>query len=253
MNGIVKLWSTPRTTSTAFEWMMRMRGDMICFHEPFGEAWYKGEDAACPRLTAESERVPGLSKQSVYDRILAAAEKGPVFSKDMPHFLPPDADDAFLAPFTHSFLIRDPEKSVPSIYKRGPHWVVEEYGFEEHRRLFDRIADRDSKAPPVIDSDDLLENPHGIVSAWCDAVGIDFIPEALSWEPGARPEVGWYDNGSWHDILSASDGLKPQPRTYGSIESQPDHVKEIYEQALPHYEHLYQYRLEATTVESATA
>ena len=253
MNAIVKLWSTPRTTSTAFEWMMRMRGDMICFHEPFCEAWYKGEDAAWPRLTAESERVPCLSSRSVHDGILAAAEKKPVFSKDMPHCLPRDVDDAFLAPFTHSFLIRDPAKSVPSIYKRGPQFLAAEYGFEEHRRLFDRIADRDGKAPPVIDSDDLLENPHGVVSAWCDAVGIDFMPEALSWEPGARPEVGWYDSGSWHESLSASDGLKPQPRTYGSIESQPDHVKEIYEQALPHYKHLHQYRLEASKAGSAKA
>ena len=27
----------------------------------------------------------------------------------------------------------------------------------------------DGKAPPVIDSDDLPEDPHGIVAAWCDA------------------------------------------------------------------------------------
>ncbi len=253
MNKIVVLWSTPRTTSTAFEWMMRMRGDMACFHEPFGEAWYKGEDAAWPRLTANSERVKGLSVQSVHDSMLEKALEMPVFSKDMPHFLPPDASDGFLAPFTHSFLIRNPAKSIPSIYKRGPDWVVAEYGFEAHRRLFDRIADRDGAPPPVIDSDDLLENPEDIVSAWCRAVGLEYLPGALSWEPGARPEVGWYDNGSWHDSLSASDGLKPQPRTYGSIETQPDHIKAIYEQALPHYEHLYQYRIGADQTQVAMA
>lgn len=245
MNKILILWSTPRTTSTAFEWMMRMRGDMACFHEPFGEAWYKGDDAGWPRMTAESERITGLTMQSVYDRILATAQSRPVFSKDMPHYLAPDVDNAFLEPFRHSFLIRDPSKSIPSIFKRGPNWSISEYGFEEHRRLFDRISDRDGKAPPVIDSDDLLENPVGIVSSWCSAVGIDFMPEALSWEPGARLEVGWYDNGSWHDSLSASDGLKPQPRTYGDIQSQPDHVKDIYTMALPHYEHLYPHRLRA--------
>lgn len=41
MNPIYILWATPRSTSTAFEWMMRMRGDMACFHEPFGEACYR--------------------------------------------------------------------------------------------------------------------------------------------------------------------------------------------------------------------
>ena len=50
MNKILVLWATPRSTSTAFEWMMRQRGDMECFHEPFGEAWYQGENPLWPRV-----------------------------------------------------------------------------------------------------------------------------------------------------------------------------------------------------------
>ena len=97
---------------------------------------------------------------------------------------------------------------------------------------------------PVIDSDDLLENPEGIVKAWCQAVGIPFIAEALSWEPGDRDEVSWYDGGSWHGNLRGSDGLKPQPRKYIDISDAPDRVKRIYDIALPHYLHMYQYRLQ---------
>ena len=41
MHKIVALWAIPRSTSTAFEWMMRQRGDMEALHEPFGEAWYQ--------------------------------------------------------------------------------------------------------------------------------------------------------------------------------------------------------------------
>ena len=61
MHKIVALWAIPRSTSTAFEWMMRMRGDMECFHEPFGEAWYQGEEPLWLRLTADSVRTPGLT------------------------------------------------------------------------------------------------------------------------------------------------------------------------------------------------
>ena len=50
MHKIVVLWAVPRSTSTAFEWMMRQRGDLTCFHEPFGEAWYQGEAPLWPRL-----------------------------------------------------------------------------------------------------------------------------------------------------------------------------------------------------------
>ena len=245
MNPIIVLWSTPRTTSTAFEWMMRMRGDMACFHEPFGEAWYQGDDARWPRLTADSPRIPGLTLNTVWQRLLAAAEKRPVFSKDMPHYIEHMWSDELLDRITHSFLIRDPAKSIPSITKRGPDFTLKEMGFAEHRALFDEITRRQGTPPPVIDSDDLLDDPHAVVAAWCEAVGIPFLPEALSWEPGARPQVGWYDEGSWHDSLSQSDGLKPQPRTYGSIDDAAPEVKEIYAMALPHYQHLHAHRLRA--------
>ena len=50
MHKIVTLWAVPRSTSTAFEWMMRQRGDMECLHEPFGEAWYQGEQLLWQRF-----------------------------------------------------------------------------------------------------------------------------------------------------------------------------------------------------------
>ncbi|MEM7118780.1 MAG: hypothetical protein AAF614_40560 [Chloroflexota bacterium] len=111
------------------------------------------------------------------------------------------------------------------------------------RLLFDRLADKTGVAPPVIDSDDLLENPYGMVEAYCKAVDIPFIPEALSWEPGARQEVSYYDTGSWHDNLRQSDGLKRQPRKYIDISEAPDFVKEMYDIVLPDYEYMYAYRL----------
>ena len=54
------LWATPRSTSTAFEWMMRERGDFTCFHEPFNEAYYYGADRRSQR-DADVAPTPGLS------------------------------------------------------------------------------------------------------------------------------------------------------------------------------------------------
>ncbi len=193
MTPILVLWAVPRSTSTAFEWMMRMRGDMTCFHEPFGEAWYQGEDPLWPRVTPDSVRTPGLTLESVWARLEEEARKGPVFSKDFPHYVDHMWTDARLALFNHSFLVRDPAKTITSMYKHWPDFDAREVGFLEQRALFDRLADRDGRAPPVIDSDDLLENPHAMVEAWCNAVGITFVESALSWEPGARDEESWWD------------------------------------------------------------
>ncbi len=232
MNKILAVWAVPRSTSTAFEWMMRQREDMTCFHEPFGEAWYQGEAPLWPRLTKDSLKVTGLT-----------LGKEAVFIKDFPHYITSIIDNNFLDLFNHSFLIRDPAKTITSIYSKWPDFHQDEVGFKEQRKLFDTICDQSGTAPPVLDSDDLLENPYVAVERWCDAVGIAFVPQALSWAPGARDEVSWWDGGSFHANLRDSDGLKPQERKYIDISKAPDRVKRIYEQVLPHYEYLYSHRL----------
>ena len=241
---ILALWAVPRSTSTAFEWMMRMRGDMSCWHEPFGEVWYQGESPDWPRLQPESVRTPGLTYQSRWAELLSDASRGPVFIKDFPHFIHALWSDDFLGHFTHSFLIRDPARTVASMYKHWPEFDERETGFADQRRLFDELTQRLGTPPPVIDSDDLMADPPGIVAAWCHAVDIDWMPEALSWEPGARDEVSWWDGGSFHESLRNSSGLEPQPRTSVDISEAPAPIRELAAKLRPHYEHLRAHRIE---------
>lgn len=222
---------------------MRQRGDLECFHEPFGEVWYQGENPDWPRLEADSVRTPGLTYESVRQKLQDASEAGPVFIKDFPHYITGFWTDEFLANFTHSFLIRHPAKTVTSMFKHWPDFVVAETAFAEQRELFDRLTETHGAPPPVIDSDDLLADPHNVVAAWCDAVGIPFLEAALSWEPGARDEVSWWDGGSFHANLRNSDGLKPQPKTSIDLVEAPHRVQQVVEELLPHYEHLAQHRL----------
>ncbi len=247
---ILALWAVPRSTSTAFEWMMRMRGDLHCFHEPFGEVWYQGESPEWPRLEADSVRTPGLTYASRWEELSAARTAGPVFIKDFPLYLErPSTElmrsEAFWAQFNHSFLIRHPAKTVTSMFKHWPDFDIKETGFAEQRELFDRLTNLLGSPPPVLDSDDLLEDPAAMVEAWCDAVGIPFLPEALTWEPGERHEVSWWDGGSFHSNLRNSDGLKPQPKTSIDLADAPERVQEVVATLLPHYEHMRAHRLTA--------
>ena len=244
MHKIIALWAVPRSTSTAFEWMMRQRGDLDCLHEPFGEAWYQGEAPLWPRFTDGEKTTKGLTIETVWEDIQARAEKGPVFLKDFPHYINHMWTPEFLGQFTHAFLIRDPAKTVTSIYDKWPDFDELEVGFPEQRALFDLLTALDGAPPPVIDSDDLLENPSQMVEAFCNAVDIPFIPEALSWEPGADTgDYSWWDGGSFHANLRASSGLKPQTRRYVEIANAPDRVKRVHRRMKPHYNQLYQHRI----------
>ena len=249
------LWATPRSTSTAFEWMMRQRGDLACFHEPFGKAWYQGPEARAPRPAPVDRQRPEATFEKIWNDIQETAQKHPVFVKDMPHHTDHLWSDAFLDRITHSFLIRDPVKVLASLHRSYQKAGMED-GFEAHeisfgpqQQLFDLLCSRGTM-PPVLDSDDMLEDPDTMVRIYCEAINIPFIRSALSWEPGARDEVLWFDGNDdiWHASLRDSDGLKPIPRKHTDPSELPMNLKSHYETFIGHYNCLYAHRLRPTKV-----
>ncbi|MEM6277324.1 MAG: sulfotransferase family protein [Pseudomonadota bacterium] len=241
---IYALWAVPRSTSTAFEWMMRQRGDLDCLHEPFGEAWYQGEHPLWPRFTEGEKTTPGLTIESVWQDILARAEHGPVFLKDFPHYVNHWWTPEKLGRMTHAFLIRDPALTVTSIYDKWPDFDELEVGFPEQRALYDLLAALNGRPPTVIDSSDLLEEPAAMTRAFCAALGLSFLPKALTWEPGADTGAySWWDGGSFHENLKNSTGLHPQKRRYVELDAAPERVRRVHRRMRPHYEHLYAGRL----------
>lgn len=244
MHKIIALWAVPRSTSTAFEWMMRQRGDLDCLHEPFGEAWYQGEAPLWHRFTPGAKTTPGLTLESVWADIQDRARRGPVFIKDFPHYISHMWTPDFLAHFTHSFLIRDPAKTISSMHDKWPDFHEGEVGFPEQRALFDLLWALNGSPPPVIDSDDLLENPAPMTRAFCRAVGIEFREEALTWPAGGDPGAhSWWDGGSFHHNLAKSTGLVPQERRYVEIQDCPPRVQQVYRRMQPQYQRLFQHRI----------
>jgi hypothetical protein len=251
MKPILALWATPRSTSTAFEWVMSHRGDMTCFHEPYNEAYYYGSDRrndryfiADPELTIKG----GLTSHSVHEKILNLAKEESVFIKDFAYSISHIADDHFLDAFTHSFLIRDPEKVITSMHSRWADISLDEIGFDDLHTLFKRIADKTGRAPAIIDSDELLATPESGMRAYCEAVNIPFIEEALAWddkvESNKDRNATWNtDEHGFHDSLKASTGLKPQKRSYPELASSPA-MRRLYDACLPHYEALKQHKLD---------
>ena len=84
-----------------------------------------------------------------------------------------------------------------------------------------------------------------MVARYGQAIGIEFIAKALSREPGSRSEVLWYDadDSIWHETLKNSDGLKAPPRRPIDVNQLASGLQDLYQEFLPHYQHLYEYRL----------
>lgn len=241
---LLTLWATPRSTSTAFEWMMRQRGDFTCFHEPWNELYYYGVDRRSDR-DAHVEARPGHTYAASWEELGGAAATGRAFVKDFVYSVEHELTDERLDGMVHTFLVRDPRRVIQGLARHWPDFTWEEVGFESLHRLHDRIAERTGTPPPVMASDDLLDSTEDTVRAYCAAVDIDFRPEALSWEEGDRSEVAWYGEGTgpWHDNLRASTGIARPNTEYPPIEDDPRLV-EFLERATIHHKALLAHRME---------
>ncbi|OAL29118.1 hypothetical protein AYO22_02555 [Fonsecaea multimorphosa] len=154
---------------------------------------------------------------------------------------------ALLDKFHFTFLIRDPHSSIPSYYRctippledlTGFHeFYPNEAGYDELRRFFDyarevglvrdrkdglkngtengRVVNGDAKVPEVcvVDADDLLDDPEGILRAYCQSVGLDFHPDMMNWdneEDQQRAKTVFEKWKGFHEDAIDSTDLKPR-------------------------------------------
>lgn len=204
MHKPIALWSTPRSSSTAFDRMMRERGDHRVFTEPFSLAYYDGPDRVSTRFGTPAQTAPSYAE--VWAEVLGAVEHAPVFVKEMPHHLGPHLQLGSLERFRNSFLIRDPAWAVPSMLRIWRDAADVELGYMAQREAF-QLLRAAGHTPVVVDAHDLRRDPARVVARWCDAMGIDFLPRALSWKPGL-PD-GWKRWPQWFEQAAASTGFAP--------------------------------------------
>jgi adenylylsulfate kinase len=151
-------------------------------------------------------------------------------------------DQRFLAEARHAFLIRRPEEIAASWFALEHDMRIFDTGLQLLHELFVAVQDAGVHTPVVIDSDDLVANPAGTMAAYCAAVELPFIADALSWQPGPRPE--WARSSRWHEDTAASSGFEPpaRPDRHG-LATHPEVVR-FTERHTPFYEELWRHRLD---------
>lgn len=245
MSQILALWATPRSLSTAFERMVRERGDHEVHFEPFAAHYYFSDERRSPRFDGEVEPRPEYGFAAILDRLTAEAHHRPVFVKDMAYHVADRADEGFLSAFRSTFILRHPRFAIRSLARIWPDFTLEEAGFGPLRALFDRVCDLTGQIPPVVDGEDLRADPERVVQAWCAAVGLSYDPDALTWEPGRAPD--WETWSPWVGSVERSGGLPvgdtEPPRDPAEVELDDPSLEEAVEQCVADYEHVARHRL----------
>ena len=233
---ILVLWALPRAVSTAFERMIIERGDHHVFDEPFSRHYYFGPERVSARYT---EVLPESRPTEILAGLEAAAEQRPVFVKDMAYHVDGFASPELLDRFVNTFLIRDPGYALPSLAAKWPDFTDAERGYAALARLIG-LAESVGQDPPIVDSDDLCRDPSATVRAYCERVGIPFLPESLTWAAGMRPE--WELWRDWYEATARSTGFRPPPATPPPSRDEPRLVR-AYADCAPIYQQLRARRL----------
>lgn len=97
--------------------------------------------------------------------------------------------------FTHSFIIRNPQRAVLSHYRALQRFMdnYDKYFVEAYERddiafvslceFYFFLKGKLNTDPVIIDADDLLANPEKMMKAYCERVGITYREGMTKWEP----------------------------------------------------------------------
>jgi len=220
------------------------RGDVLALHEPFWNLLAFGE--------VDVDRWTFDAPASLLAWLRDETREVNVFLKDTTDHRYEEilADGRFLAEARHAFLIRRPEEIVASYYALWPDMRLDAIGLEVQLELYTAVRDAGGHPPVVIDSDDLVARPKATMAAYCAAVELPFIPQALTWAPGERPE--WRRSARWHVDVSASSGFEQRQRTYERTVDSSDELARFAAHHRPFYEQLHAQRLDVAAWEPAT-
>lgn len=215
--------------------MMIERGDVAVLHEPF-LALTQGEPVAVPGRDGGS--AVSRSGRELVDRLAELGEVRPVFVKEVLdyryEYVFAHPDD--LAWMRHTFLVRDPRRAISSHYAIKPTVTCGEIGYEWLWELFQLLWSATGGPPFVFRSEDLLRDPAAEIKAYCEAVGLPFLPRSLHWVPGERPE--WERHRRWHLDTIRSSGFTAGQHTYPATVDNHPLLRSFYEHHYPFYEQL---------------
>lgn len=243
---VISMWSAPRSLSTVLLYSFAQHSRCQHFDEPFLWPYLK---------SADHFEIKGVEQHLTSDSVDPHKQYASLFSPQTRsdfHYVKNMAyqwlnlDETWQDAFTHGFLIRDPRKMLVSYLKNCSSCCAEDFALDKLWSIYQRAIKLGGRAP-IVDADDLLQDPELILKALCYIFGIPFEKTMLHWEPGPLEgdvllETSWY-----RDVLNSQGYKKYEPE-------QAPIVLNAYEQSVcdkmqPFYDKLHERRL---TLENAS-
>jgi hypothetical protein len=238
----IAMWSGPRTISTAMLRSWGNRSDTAVTDEPLYAAYLAATGLDHPGRDDILASQPTDWRAVVDDLTGPVPEDRPIwYVKHMAHHLLPEMDRGWLADLANAFLLRDPRALLASYARVRGEPTLADLGLDQQVELFDAVRERTGATPPVVDSDDVLADPRGVLGALCEALGVGFDEAMLSWPAGPRATDGvWAPH--WYASVEDSTGFAPPRSTAAAV---PAHLSDLLDACMDRYRTLHAHRLTA--------
>ena len=236
----IAMWSGPRNISTAMMYSFDNRPDTFCVDEPL-YAHYLART-----------KIPHPDAQKVIDNGVTDWEKvveslcGDIpgnadiwYQKHMTHHILPHMELEWLSNLKNCLLIRNPREVILSLSKITDQIDARATGLPEQTRLLDHILETTGQIPIIIDSQDILKDPEGMLSKLCNILEIPFDSTMLSWQAGPRKCDGiWAEH--WYDAVWSSTEFETYKPRSGILSLE---LQKICDECQIHYDRLHSLRL----------
>ena len=234
------MWSGPRNISTALMRSWESRSDTFVIDEPFYAHYLSVTNVDHP---GRDEIVQsGETDQSVVSKGLISDIDDSCsiyFQKHMTHHMIPSVGREWMKDVVNCFLIRDPKDMILSYTKVNSNLSMHLLGLEEQYELFEYVTKINGRAPPVVDSKDILLDPRETLRLLCEKLGVVFSEEMLSWSKGVRDTDGLWAK-YWYDNVINSTGFNTYTEKNEVIR---DEYLQLYEDCLKIYEKLSKHKI----------
>ncbi|RIB28637.1 hypothetical protein C2G38_2058714 [Gigaspora rosea] len=263
------LWSHPRSLSTVFERLLQRPQEFHVIHEPINPI-------NRAYVTKNFEFLNQIPLPKPTDPITFVHHFSPTLNEILaPHYYNDDkthtlrvfvkehasnfldalegnlegnplGSKEILSKFKHTFIIRNPEKSVKSFYKAANStYKAWDKACVPNSERFDIFYSETEIV--LVDADDLVQEPEKILRKYCEMVNIEFKKEMLEWKEErlkiwdiklSDPDIDYL----WHKNVIQSTGFDKSINNDEEIEY-PQHVDDLISKSKPHYEYLFQHRI----------
>ena len=234
------MWSGPRNISTAMMRAWENRLDTFVVDEPFyahylskNRVEHPGREEVLLNGEIDSYKVSqGLVKDISNSHKI-------YYQKHMTHHLLDSVNRDWMKDVINCFLIRNPKDMIISYSKIHSDITRDLLGIEQQKEIFDYVQNFTGEVPPVIDAKDVLLDPRGVLTKFCNRIGIDFSEKMLNWPKGSRDTDGIWGK-YWYNNVINSTGFNPYTVKNSEV---PDEYKSIYKESLKLYEDLHYLRI----------